>query len=103
MNQKYLTYRENDSEGRLCYYILQKEFPHYKGIISLGVLGGVLYSAPVPDYNMYVNFAGTLRGNFVPSYKDVMNEIEVIFNDMANWFLNNRVLAEPKKYLKYKI
>jgi len=99
----YITYREIDSEGRLCYYILQKQFPHYKGIIALGKLENALSSAPIAGYKMYVNFNGTLRGNLIPSYNDVMKEIDIIMEDMAIWFLNNRILADQKKYSKFKL
>lgn len=100
---RYITYREIDSEGRLCYYILQKQFPHYKGIIALGKLENTLSSAPIAGYKMYVNFNGTLRGNLIPSYNDVMKEIDIIMEDMAIWFLNNRILADQKKYSKFKV
>lgn len=52
---------------------------------------------------MYVNFNGTLRGNLIPSYNDVLKEIDIIMEDMAIWFLNNRILADQKKYSKFKI
>ena len=100
---QYITYREIDTEGRLCYYILQKEFPHYKGIIALGKLENTLSSATIAGYKMYVNFNGTLRGNLIPSYNDVLKEIDIIMEDMAIWFLNNRILADQKKYSKFKI
>lgn len=100
---QYITYREIDTEGRLCYYILQKEFPHYKGIIALEKLENTLSSAPIAGYKMYVNFNGTLRGNLIPSYNDVLKEIDIIMEDMAIWFLNNRILADQKKYSKFKI
>ena len=101
--KRYLTFRETDEGGRLCYYILQKAFPHYVGIISLGRIEGSLASSPIAGYNMYVNFTGTLRGNFIPSYADVLDEITAVFNDMAIWFLENRILNDQKKYAKYKI
>lgn len=98
----YITYRETDSDGRLCYYILQKAFPHYKAILSIGKLEDTLASMPVLGYNLYLNFAGTLVGNFLPAYKDALKEIEATLFSMAEWFYVNRVLAEPKKYSKFK-
>jgi len=99
----YITYREIDSEGRLCYYILQKAHPNYIGVISVSPLPDSLANAPVGDYNLYVNFLGTLQGNYVPSYKDVMQDIEGQMWQMANWFYTHRVLVDPKKYSKFKL
>jgi len=99
----YVTYRETDEGGRLCYYILQKAYPHFIGIISVGQLEGTLCSMPVGNYNLYVNFYGTLVGKFLPSYKDVLQDIEVAITGMSDWFYYNRVLTEPKKYEKFKI
>ena len=103
MKQPYLTYREMDNEGRLCYYICQKASPNYVGIVSVGTLYDRIANAPVGDYNLYVNFNGTIQGHYAPSYKDVIQDIERCMWEMANWFYKHRVLAEPKKYLKFKI
>lgn len=99
----YITYRETDINGRLCYYILQKQFPHYVGLISLGKMDNVISSIPVGGYNLYVNFNGVLQGNFIPSYNDVLDEIDVVLSSMADWFYYNRVVIEPKKYSRFKI
>lgn len=98
----YITFRETDSSGRLCYYILQKAHPHYKALLSVGKLEDTLASMPVLGYNLYLNFNGCLRGNVLPAYKDAIQEIEFVLDSMATWFYENRVLAEPKKYLKFK-
>lgn len=103
MIPQYITYRENDSENRLCYYILQKAFPHYIGLLSVGQLENTLTSMPVGNYNLYVNFYGTLVGKFLPAYKDAIQEIELEMISMAEWFYYNRVLTQPKKYDKFKI
>jgi len=99
---KYLTYRETDSGNRLCYYILQKEFPHYKALLSVGKIEDALVSMPILGYNLYVNFNGVLRGNLIPNYNNVMDEIKMIMDEMADWFYHNRILIEPKKYNKFK-
>ncbi len=99
----YITYREPDSEGRLCYYILQKKFPHFVGILSTGPLENSLASAPVPSYNLWINFKGTLIGNTIPDYKNILQEITDEFARMADWFFEHRIKNEPKKYLKFKI
>ena len=102
MKDPFLTYRELDSGGRLCYYILQKAFPHYKGIISVGVLEEALSSCPVMGYNLYVNFSGCLQGNILPAYQDALKEINHVMFEMATWFLYKRVLIDEKKYNKFK-
>lgn len=99
----YITYRENDSEGRLCYFILQKDFPHFVGLLSTGKLDTVLASSPIAGYNLWINFNGCLRGNVIPSYKNIIDEIEKEMSSMAIWFYNNRILVEPKKYERFKI
>lgn len=102
MSHKYITYRETDSQGLLCYYILQKAHPHYKAILSIGKLEDTLASMPVLGYNLYLNFNGTLVGNFLPFYNDAIKDIEATLLDMSEWFYINRILAEPKKYSKFR-
>lgn len=100
----FISYRENNEYGILCYYILQKKSPHYIGIISVGKLDSVLSSVPIAGYNLYVNFYGVLENkSFIPSYKDVLVDIELQMAAMGNWFLTNRILTEQKKYAKFKI
>lgn len=103
MIPNYITYRENNENGLLCYYILQKAFPHYIGLLSVGQLENTLASMPVGNYNLYVNFYGCLVGRFLPAYKDALQEIEAEMISMAEWFYYNRVLTQPKKYDKFKI
>lgn len=99
----FISYREIDSGNRLCYYILQKAHPNYIGIISVSPLPDTLASVPIGDYNLYVNFHSTLQGNYVPSYKDVMQDIEGCVWQMANWFYTHRILTDKKKFSKFKI
>lgn len=103
MISRYITFRDKDDEGNFQYYILQRDFPHYIAQIESNPYGKALYKAPIAGYNMYVSLVGTLRGKIIPAYKQVNEEInEVLFN-MADWFYNNRIKAEPKKYEKFKI
>lgn len=97
----YLTFRE-EKEGNLLYYILQKEHPHYLGVIAYGVIENKI-QVPITEHNLYVTFAGTLRGNFIPSYRDVVKQIEGTMTSMALWFYSERILKEPKKYNKFKL
>lgn len=101
MNIPYITYRE-EKEGNLLYYILQKEHPHYLGVIAYGIIQDKI-QVPITGHNLYVTFAGCLRGNFIPSYKDVVKQIENTMTSMAIWFYSERILKEPKKYLKFKL
>jgi hypothetical protein len=97
----YITYRE-EKEGNLLYYILQKEHPHYVGVIAYNVIENKI-QIPITEHNLYVTFAGTIAGNYIPSYKDVVSQIENTMSSMAIWFYDNRILKEPKKYQKFKI
>ncbi len=101
MNIPYITYRE-EKEGNLLYYILQKEHPHYVGVITYGPVENRI-QIPITEHNLYVTFAGTIRGYYMPSYKDVVAEVENTMTSMAIWFYDNRILKEPKKYSKFKI
>lgn len=97
----YITFREPTQDG-MQYYILQKEFPHYVGIISSHPVNKTLCQIAIPGYNLWVVFCGTIRGNVIPSYNQIQNEIEIVFQNMAQWFLEHRILAEPKKFNKWK-
>lgn len=103
MNQPYITFRELDADGRLCFYVLQKQFPHYLGIISSGEIQFALVNMPIPSYNLYISYKGCLQGNFVPGYKDVIPDIVSEFINMADWYYQNRIKENPKRYLKFKI
>lgn len=103
MSQSFITYREENETGLLCYYIVQKAHPHYCAIVSVGPLTDRLSSVPVGGYNLYVNFNYCLRGHYVPSYNDVMDEISAVMWQMSNWFLINRVLTDQRRYSKFKI
>ena len=99
----YISYREPNEDGLLCYYILQKAHPNYVGIIANGILEKALSYAVIPGYSLYVNFAGVLNGRFIPSYPDVLKEIDLTINDMAEWFYYNRISGQLKKYSRFKI
>lgn len=57
----------------------------------------------IAGYNLYLVFAGTLRGNMLPSYKDINAEVRIVFEMMALWFYNERILPDKKRYQKFKI
>ncbi len=97
----YITYRELEN-GHLQYYILQKEFPHYIGVISSHPINQTICQIPIPGYNLWVVFGGTLRGNMIPNYKDIQNEIDIEFQKMSIWFLTERIQSELKRFNKWK-
>lgn len=99
----YITYREVNEAGELQYYILQKRFPYYVSRISLNPYEGALLKQSVPGYKMYVVLNGTIEGAVVPSYKDTLQEIEHSLFLMAEWFYENRIRPDEKKYKKYKV
>lgn len=97
---KYVTYREDDS-GVASYYVLQKAFPHYVGRLVDNPYYKCLCSAPVPQTTLYVAITGTLRGNVIPAYQNVDDEIKSVALDMAYWYYENRILINPSKYKRW--
>ena len=98
----FITYREKDNTGGVQYYILQKDFPHIIGRVSTIPGEGNWYS-PIAGYNMYVVFNYTLRGRFIPNYKNIGEEISSVMDRMASWFYAEMILPDEKKYKKFKI
>lgn len=103
MATPYITYRDTDNEGNLQYYILQKEFPHFVGLISAFPKTEFIPAIGISGYNLWVVFNYTLRGRMIPSYKEIDKEILQAMCNMAEWYYENRILTEPKKYKKFKI
>jgi len=101
--REFKTYRELDDDGKLAYYIVQKDFPHYVGVISTTPKKKFIEPSPIAGYNLWVTLDGTLRGNFIPSYKNITDEIVVVLDKMANWYLQQRIIPDYKRYKKFKI
>lgn len=99
----YITYRDKNDKNELLYFILQRDFPHYQCAVSEQPIKVFVEPMPISDYNLFLVFAGVLRGMFVPSYNNVDKEISDLMFNMAEWFYSNRILIEPKKYKKWKI
>jgi hypothetical protein len=97
---KYITYRE-DENGAPSYYILQKEFPHFVGRVVDNPYFKSIVNAPVPQTKLYVAMVGTLRGNAIPSYQNILEEIKIFAIDMAYWYFENRILPNPQKFKKW--
>lgn len=103
MTSPYITFRDKDSEGNLQYYVLQRDFPHYLGVVSSVPVFNIVSPAPLSGYNLWVVFKGTLRGNMIPSYQNVGDEISNVLGVMALWYYTDRILMDKKKYKKFKI
>lgn len=99
----YITFKDEIENGLVGYFVLQREYPHYVGIISEQPVFKFVHPVPVSSYKLWITFFGSLRGNYIPSYNNVDKEIASIMQSMASWFFDNRILVEPKKYKKWKI
>jgi len=95
---EFITYREDDQ-----YFILQKEFPHFVAKVSDQPIVNFIQPLPISNYNLWLIFHATLRGNMIPSYKDIHKEIVSVMNAMAIFFYEQRILQNEKKYKKWKI
>ena len=100
--QQFITFREKDDNGDLQYYVLQRRHPHIVGLISPSPLFFIVPSCVIGGYNLWVSFSGCLIGNFIPSYMNVEDEISQTIEEMSAWYLENRILADEKKYKKFK-
>lgn len=98
----YITFRETDDNGELQYYILQRAFPHYMGVIKASPQDSLI-NAAIPGYYLWVCFCGSLRGNMIPAFKGLRDELAAVYMDMASWYFTNRVEPNEKKYKKFKI
>lgn len=98
----FITYRDKDENGNLQYYILQRDFPHFVGVISSTPITGTWQSG-IAGHNLWVIFAGTLRGNVVPNYNHISEEIDSVFTNMAAWFHAERIVMDQKRFKRFKI
>ena len=98
----YITFRDNDSSGNLQYYVLQRAYPHFVGRVSAQPEAGT-WQSPIAGYNLWLIFAGSLRGNVIPSYQNISEQIQEVFDSMANWYYSNRIITDEKKFKKFKI
>lgn len=99
----YITFREKDEDGNLCYFILQKAFPHFLGKIVTRPIEGALANEPIPGHNLWVTFNSTLRGNMIPNYKNIQEEIAISYHSMACWFHAERIVMDGDRFKKFKI
>lgn len=100
---KFVTYRDVDIDNNLQYFVLQKDFPHFVGMICPIPKIELVPAIAISNYNLWMVFNYTLRGKMIPSYKNIEQEILQVMSDMAEWYYENRILTEPKKFKKFKI
>ena len=98
----YITFKDYKGED-LVLYILQRDFPHYCASLSYLPISGSMGCVPISGHNLWLNFEGTIRGNYAPAFNDVLIQIEITLADMARWFYLNRVAPDPKRYKKWAI
>ncbi len=101
--EPFITYRDKDKAGELQYYILQRAFPHFQGVILTYPKEGAFAESIVSGYNMYISYAGTISGNYILSKRDIESECQFVMQKMAEWFYANRILKESRKYKKFKV
>lgn len=103
MSIPYITYREPNKDGVLQYFVLQKSHPHYVGKLTGYTDEVSLLKVPISGYALQLNFHGVLRGRYLPAYKGVDEDLLIEFQKMAQWFLDERILKDEKRYKKFKI
>jgi hypothetical protein len=101
--EPFITFRDTDRQGNLQYYILQRDYPHYCGMIVEKRSDTAIMQMPVAKHHLYVEYAGTIRGSYVPGHKDVMQEIEHVFRHMAEWYYEHRIVPDPKRFKKWAV
>jgi len=97
----FITFRENDSDGRPIYCIVSRQFPHYVAEIVDNPAYKSLILVPIPSTTLYLAFSGTLQGRIVPSSPQLIKEISATFVNMAQWYSANRVATNPKRFKKW--
>lgn len=99
----FITYREPDLLGNAQYYILQKAHPNIIGILVTMPKPEAIVNQPIAAYRLWVSFHGTLRENMIPAQSDIYNEIESVVSNMADWFYQERILKDNKRFKKWKL
>lgn len=103
MTIPFITYREENENKQLEYFILQKDFPHFLGKITANPYEVSILKVPISGYKLYVSYQGCLRGKVMPAYNGVEQDILVAFQKMADWYKENRILIDEKRYKKFKL
>jgi hypothetical protein len=103
MRNPFITFREKDDDGILQYYVLQRGWPHYLGLVTDNPHLASILKVPLAGYRFYVSYSGVLVGNYAPSSKEGESEMLLTLQQMANWFLKERILPYQRKYKNWKI
>lgn len=100
-NKNYIAYTEESQFGTTDNFILQKKYPNFVG--KLTITPETNWYQPVPGYNLYISYAGTLAGNLFPSNKNAEQEVMVELNNMASFICNQDVFINGYGIDKFKI
>jgi len=103
MTSAYFTIRDKDEKGDMQYYILQKAFPHMVGRLVTFPIEGALANEPISGYNLWITWNSTLRGNYIPDYRNFDKEIAMVFAQMSAWFYAERIIMDKNRFKKFKI
>ncbi len=98
----FIAFTEKDENDSIRYFVLQKDFPHFVGEILSHPKEGT-WQSPIGGYNLWVVFSGTLQGRLIPSYRNISDEMQSVFDNMAVWYLANKIIPNKSKYKKFKI
>lgn len=99
----FITFRDTDSNGELTLFVLQRDYPHFVGVLATYPSGKAVVEVPISGHNLYMRYYGTLRGNFIPLSNHIDLEMESVFHAMALWFYSERIMKDPKRYKKWAI
>jgi hypothetical protein len=97
----FITFREPLPDGEMGYFILQRAWPHYVGRIVTSGAENFLVAGQVPHHTMWVTFNGVLQGNLLPAHEQAVREATETMVRMAQWFSEERISPQPKKYAKW--
>lgn len=99
----YITFRDKDNEDNLSYFILSRKWPYYIGKITDQIPQHSLIYVAIPAHRLFITYYGVLEGPYIPAQKNILEEIQTAFTDMADWYYANRILPEAKKYKKFAL
>lgn len=99
----YITFKDSDKNGDLQLHILQRDFPHYCAVLSSHPVVNAIAQIPVAGHNLWIVGIGTIRGYYLPSYPDAVDQFEIEVQKMAAWFYEHRILVDKKRYRKWLI
>lgn len=62
----------------------------------------IISHAVVEGYNICIQYACTIKGNYVPIVTNTLQQIDAIMKDMAEFFRREVLDNDPEMRLKYK-